>query len=150
MNSGLRLWLPIFLVSSVLALGLAPSAKADAIYTLGVFRVDTFSFQVPGIITGTPFANITNVQSTPPFPCSVSSVLISGPDTLSPNIVTFLDPPCGALTSIFSEPINHFGTFNGLGGDTLTISEATPEPSSLLLLASGLTYLFGLRRKRIG
>src|SRR5215831_18505054 len=158
MNSGLRLWLPILLVSSVLALGLAPSAKADAIYAFN--RPDfSWSFQVSAIITTN--ANITSLQSinippgSPLSGCSFSNISVSNPTSPFPIVETFFDVNCAApvVSAIFSVPIDHFGTFTDLEGATLTISEATsgvPEPTSLLLLAGGLASLLVLCRKMIG
>jgi len=50
MNSASKLWVPILLVSSVLALGLAPSAKSDTVYTFTGRPFTTFSgiIGIPG------------------------------------------------------------------------------------------------------
>src|SRR5262249_52539012 len=143
MNSGLRLWLPILLVSSVLALGLAPSAKADAIYSLDFANLGfSWSFEVPAIIT-TPGATITSFQTVNIVPggfvdtqgcTTIDSVVIEDPT--NGGRVTSV---CNGIGSFDTFPaLDHFGTFTGPAGATLTISPSgVPEPSSLLLLAGG-------------
>src|SRR5262249_39066104 len=168
MNSGLRLWVPILLVSAVLALGLGPSAKADAIYSYTLPGEVSWSFEVPAIIT----TNFTSISSFLSFnvvsgghldKTGIFGELSCGSlptfATLIPQQQGFLIPPqihtgvgiCLIADGAFPT-FTSFGTFTD-GFGTLTISEsqsAVPEPSSLLLLAGGLTGLLGLRRKRIG
>ena len=154
MNSGFRLWVPILLVSAVFALGLAPSANADAIYTLSNSVAGfSWSFEVPAIITTD--TTITSFLSTNIDPngffgshgcTAINSVQIFAPSSLG-DVRTDLSPSC-TDDSVFG-PITSFGAF-GIGDFALlTISPSgVPEPSSLLLLAGGLTGLLGLRQKR--
>jgi PEP-CTERM motif len=156
MNSGFKLWVPVLLVASELALGLAPSAKADAIYTLttnlGGF---VWSFEVPAIITTD--TTITSFLSTNIDPSgfygvngctTIDSTTLLNPQTSNAFFLTHLSPCGGTDVSGFGVPLIGFGSFT-LGPAHLTISPSgVPEPSSLLLLAGGLTFLSGLRRRK--
>src|SRR5215469_15719154 len=154
MNSSPRLLLPILLVSSVVALGLAPSAKADVIYAFDATSYVNWSFEVPTIITTDTI--ITNFLTFNIVPGSVldTAVCLAGGapyvELLNPqtSFVTTFSPSC-SLTANFFTPITQPGSYEFLGEFgpvTLTISQTgVSEPSSLLLLAGGLTGLFGLR-----
>ena len=158
MNSGLRLWAPILAVSFVLA-ALAPSAKADVIYTYneptGGF---SWSFEVSAILTTNQtinsFLSTTIVAGGFVANQGCASINSASADFQFSNVLVFttgFNNGC-ALTFLvaFSGPPDQFGTFGDTkeSGATLTISPSgVPEPSSLLLLAGGLAALLGLRRK---
>lgn len=156
MNSGFKLWVLILLASSVLALGSAPSAKADAIYTLSTnLGGFVWSFEVPAIITTD--TTITSFMSTNIDPSgfygingctTIDSTTLLNPQTINAFFLTHLSPCGGTDVSGFGVPLTSFGTFT-LGPAHLTISPSVPEPSSLLLVAGGLTGLLAWRRKRI-
>ena len=156
MMSVFRVWATVLLISAVLASGLAPSAKADAIYTFNSFLGVSWSFEVSAIISTD--TTITSFLSTNIAPGSFAeSVGCAGIASVSiTQLQTFptIDTECAmnipgssfGVVSSFFEPIDHFGAYSS---GALTISPSgLPEPSSLLLLAGGLTSLAGLRRKR--
>jgi hypothetical protein len=151
-----RLLLPILLVSSVLALVLAPSARADVIYTFDSTSFLNWSFEVPTIITTDTI--ITNFLSFNIVPGSIIDTPVclagGGPyvELLNPypGFVSTFTPNCTVNVNYFT-PITQPGSYevvDNTGSTILTISQTgVPEPSSLLLLAGGLTSLLGLRRK---
>ena len=103
-----RVWVGIFAALAALALGVAPSAKADEAYSTS--QPVSWSFPVPARSS----ANTTGIA----------------------NFLTF---PSAGTTS--------------LGGRnaslTITSPESdVPEPSTLLLVGTGLAALVGLRRKK--
>ena len=153
MNSRLELRVSILFFSSVLLFGLAPSAKADAVYTMINPSLGfSWSFSVPALITTD--TNITTFVSTNVDPSSVfalsgcsaiGSVDVVNPQSNLPNVTTNFAEGCAAII-YFNSPIDRFGSF----GRTLVISPSgAPEPPSLLLLAGGWASLMGLRRKKL-
>jgi hypothetical protein len=153
------LLVPMLLVSALLAFAGAPSAGADVIYSYNdPFFGDSWSFEVPTIITTTTtitsFLN-TNIVAggvVAGAGCTaIDFVQIIDPNTSSANVTTHCSPVDSSFSLGFSGPITSFNTFTDsfVGVATLTISPSpsgVPEPSSLLLLAGGLT-VWGLRRK---
>lgn len=90
----------------------------------------------------------------------IDSVVISAPETTNPVVFTYLSGCSfegggqGAVGQGFKTPIATFGTFTVQGPsfvETLTISPltTTPEPSSLLLLCTGLIGAFRGRAKKL-
>src|SRR5262245_22242602 len=158
MNSALRLWAPILAVSFVLA-ALAPSAKADAIYTYSDPGDLSWSFEVPAIITTTTTitsflsTNVVTGGTADNLGCtSINSVSISFPTSSFPSVSAAFSDCIFNFGVAFNELIDHFGTFQDSKGAPvfLTISPSgVPEPATLLLLAGGLASFVGLRRKRI-
>src|SRR5262244_2938262 len=116
MNSGLRLWLPILLVSSVLALGLAPSAKADAIYSYTDPGNVSWSFEVPAILTTN-----TTISSFLSFTIVPGSFLSQNPcgtgDSVSliPQQQGLTPPQIITMVGICSLNPGTFPTFTSLG-----------------------------------
>jgi len=137
----------------------APSAKADVIYTINNPGNFSLSFEVPSIITQdatiTQFLNVSIVPGgnfgSFPCPSTISTVFIQNAQSSSP-FVSVVGSPCQVPVT-FTGPITSFGTFNfsGLGfEETLTIGPSdVAEPSGLLLLCAGLASLIGMRHKRI-
>jgi hypothetical protein len=158
MNSGLR-FLISMLGSSLLALGLAPSTKADAtkadvIYTLEASSVGfNWSFEVPDIITTdtiitkspiiisipTIITKSLKAHGTLAGICKdINFIEIVDPEGFSPGILTFGSSKSGSCAQdlFFLNPITSFGTFQSISPEccTLTISsEGVPQPSALLL-----------------
>lgn len=157
MNLHTRLWSTTLFVAALLVLGLAPSAKADAIYTFNNTTFDGFSwsFEVPSILTTT--TTITSFLSTNVDPAgklafegctNIDSVTITDPQSTG-LITTHFSGSGSCSNSIDLGDITTFGTF---GTETIFLTIAptsAPEPSSLLLLAGGLISFVGLRRKKI-
>ena len=157
MNSFLRLCFSVFLVSSVLALCVAPSAKADVIYTFDATTYVNWSFEVPTIITtDTIITDFLTFNIVPGSVLDTPICLAGGAPFVEllnpqPSFVITFSPSC-SLTANFFTPITQPGDYDFLGEFgpvTLTISQTgVPEPSSLLLLVGSLISLLGLLRKR--
>jgi hypothetical protein len=153
-----RLLVPILLVSALIAFAVVPSAKADAIYSYNdtLFGA-SWSFEVPTVITTTTtitsFLN-TNIVAGGVMAgagcTAIDSAQIVNPSSSLANVITHCTPVDSQFTAGFSGPITSFNTFTDTFDlITLTITPSpsgVPEPSSLLLLAGGLTVL-GVRRK---
>jgi hypothetical protein len=174
-----RLLLPILLVSSVLALCLAPSARADTVSTFDVsgslVQGGTFSGTLTIDVTS---GTVTGLDITFPGLSAFNTLGYSekiGPEAASPWFVigvndpnpfclvcwyTWLEfttmPTPGSLVgftggTIIDGSVAYVPTEDGLyriaAGSITPAPTATPEPSSMLLLAGGLTGLLGLRRK---
>lgn len=152
-----RLLVPILLVSALYAFVIAPSAKADAVYSFNdPFFGYSWSFEVATVLTTT--STISTFQTTNIVAgglmagagcTAIDSVQIVDPAT-SGGMLTHCTPVGSQFSAAFGGPITSFSTFTVSDtGATLTISSSpsgVPEPSSLLLLAGGLTML-GVRRK---
>ena len=148
----------ILLVSALISFAVAPSAKADALYSYNdTFFGASWSFEVPTVITTTTTITsflTTNIVAGGVLDGSgctaIDSVQIVSPSSSPANVITHCTPVDSQFLAGFSGPITSFSTFtDAVTGATLTISSSpsgVPEPSSLLLLAGGLTAL-RLRRK---
>ena len=182
MNSGTKVWVPILLVSAVLALGLAPSAKADTFsivfiaggngqydYEITIGANTNVTFLLNEAITFTGLSGVTGaslsgdlgtfgfftVQS---FTSSSVTFVQSGFNPLLTFVNAGNNFPTTAGTFVIDSTapvgtVDWSGTASG-ALNTGTVAGpfspvTTPEPSSLLLLAGGLTASLGLRRKRI-
>ena len=174
MNSGLRSLISMFGISSLLALGLAPSTKADAtkadvIYTLEASSVGSgvgfsWSFEVPDIITtDTIITKSPIIISIPtiitkslkghgifgPGNCKkLDFIDIVDPEGFSPGIITSGDSKSGSCGQdlFFLNPITSFGTFQSIAPEccTLTISSEGVPQPSALLLSEGVPEPSGL------
>jgi len=163
------------LVSAVLALGLAPSAKADS-FSISLISSGSglydYGITVPGLSSAGFFKNET-ITFTGLSGVTGASTTLSGftVQSFSFSSVTFVQSLVNQ--SVFDNILNvpfSFGDFiidstaplgtvdwSGIANGQLNSgtvagpvsSVTTPEPSSLLLLAGGLAGLFGLRRKRV-
>jgi hypothetical protein len=153
------LLVPMLLVSALLAFAGVPSANADVIYSYNdPFFGDSWSFEVPTVITTTTTitsflnTNIVAGGSLAGAGCTaIDSVQIFDPSNSTAIVTTNCSPGINSFSLGFGGPITSFNTFTDsfVGVATLTISPSpsgVPEPTSLLLLAGGLTVL-GLRRK---
>jgi hypothetical protein len=129
-------------------------------YTYNDFDLN-WSFEVPEIITTdtmiTSFLSFNIVPGggfdTPACDGATPSVELLNPQSLGliTTLLTFGGGVCND-TAVLG-PLTTFGVYKIDLGEvtivTLTISQSgLPEPSSLLLLAGGLTFLLGLRRKQ--
>lgn len=151
-----RLWCSLLLIAGGAVLGVAPSAKADEVYSFSS-PASTWSFQVPALITTnttgiTKFLSFTFPPGSPfvtSFHCTKEeSVNLTNVGGIF-NVTTFVGG-CEAIDGTALSGFPGEGTI-GLGeAASLTITSApsdATEPTALLLLGGGLASLLGLRRR---
>jgi PEP-CTERM motif len=174
-----RFWLPILVVSAALALCLAPSANADSFsisfiavgnghynYGITIPANTNVTFLQNETITFTGLSGVTGASLTGDLDIfftvqSFTSSSVTFVQSLFPTLtfVNFgVNVPFTSDTFVIDSTapvgtVDWSGTANGtLNSGTVPgpVSSGVPEPSSLLLLAGGLTGLLSWRRKRIG
>lgn len=151
---------PVSLSSAILEFDLFIGNRAGAFYTPAT---PTLDFSTPALnqqarvdilrASASPFSVsatdvLMNIYQTQP-----GNPLVSGYTTISANITTLLLANLGQTLRLrFAETDNVF-TFQ-LGVDDVSLNTdvpaAIPEPTTLLLLGSALTWLGARRRQRIG
>ena len=162
-----RLWIVLALV--IVGIG-APVARADYIYTLstdysginGLPAGSTVSwqFEVPSLLTATTTITSFSSASLGPGLSGCGGVLdaklpiLPAPTPYSGAVITQFETSCNGINGVGTFTFGDLNpgfvhtarAFSGQIVGTLAIF-STPEPSSMLLLAGGLTGLLGLRRR---
>ena len=146
------------LIVAVLTLCLAGTARADFLYSFdssaASFPSVDFKFIVPSLLNVTTtiaqidlFDVVYHVADE-----TLDTVDMIDPEDAMPQIqVNF--PGGGSLASVlyfnWPGPFDHVGSYTHPGGSILTISEAaaTPEPTSLMLLATALGGVWFVRSR---
>jgi len=136
-----------------------PNAHADILYSFSSATPNmSWSFTEPTFITTdttVAAASLTSVD--PPAGCSIFDVSIGGPATVNFSVGTNFAALCngnsGTGVGFNDGPINHLGTYSPNNPDihaTLVVSSTTvPEPSSLILVATGALGLLGPVRRKV-
>jgi hypothetical protein len=147
----------IVLLSALLLLG--GSAYGDTIYSYtapplagGLAPATNLTLTVPGFITtnetffaGNPALDVI----TPTSGITVTEVQITSPTTTAASFNVFYSDGVEVLSN-FGENFDQVGSFPNMSGARLTISQTTvPEPSALMLMATGVLGLAGILRRRL-